>query len=46
MNRSIYNIVDIIKEIHDITNEFPGKKKFQKLVYLIENLGKVNLGYD
>jgi len=28
-----------------MTNEYPGKKKFQKLVYLIENLGNVNLGF-
>ena len=45
MKRSIYNIVDIIKEINLATEEFPGKKKFQKLVYLIENLGNVNLGF-
>ena len=45
MSRQIYNITELLRKLkcHDIT---PGKKKFQKLVYLVENVGNVNLGFD
>ena len=46
MKRSVYNIISVIKEIHDSIGEYPGKTKFQKIVYLIENIGNVPLGYQ
>ena len=46
MKRSAYNILTIIDKIHAKTGEYPGKKKLQKLVYLIEEMGGVDFNYE
>jgi uncharacterized protein YwgA len=44
MTRSKYNIFDILSKLKQKGIK-PGKKQFQKLVYLIEHVGNVALGY-
>jgi len=45
MSRQIYNVTELLRKLKDFSVT-PGKKKFQKLVYLVENVGDVNLGFD
>ena len=46
MSRQIYNVTKLLQKLKDHTPDTPGKKKFQKLVYLVENVGNVSLGFD
>ncbi len=40
------SLIYIIDKAHEFADEDLGKKKLQKLIYLIENIGDVPLGYE
>jgi len=46
MSRQIYNVIEMLRKLSKQYDTPPGKKKFQKLVYLVENVGNVNLGFS
>jgi uncharacterized protein YwgA len=45
MKRSKYNIFHILRNLKQ-KGISPGKKQFQKIIYLVENVGYVKLGYS
>ena len=45
MSRQAYNIIELLRKLKS-KDIIPGKKKFQKLVYLVENEGNVKLGFN
>jgi uncharacterized protein YwgA len=45
MKRSKYNIFQILRNLKQ-KGINPGKKQFQKIIYLVENVGHVALGYS
>jgi uncharacterized protein YwgA len=45
MNRPKYNVIELLRKLGS-HSDVPGKKKFQKLVYMVENIANVRLGFD